>query len=76
MRVYNFRPGFMKPATGQKNVKTYYKLSVRPIHCLTGFFLNQVSTMQQVGKAMINSVFKGYNQRILEIKDIKPLAGQ
>lgn len=43
---------------------------------LNWLFPNQVSTMQQVGKAMINSVLKGYYKPVLEIKDIKLLAEQ
>jgi hypothetical protein len=35
---------------------------------------NQVSTMREVGIAMINSVLKGYPKQILEISDINALA--
>jgi hypothetical protein len=35
---------------------------------------NQVSTMSDVGLAMINSVLKGYPKQVLEIKDINSLA--
>ncbi|MBN2350010.1 MAG: NAD-dependent epimerase/dehydratase family protein [Bacteroidales bacterium] len=71
---YNFRPGFMKPTEGQKNVKSFYKFigSIYPV--LKVLFPNQVSTMREVGLAMINSVLKGYPKQILEIKDIKILA--
>lgn len=73
-KVYNFRPGFMKPIKGQKNVKGGYKLisALSPL-----FFLlmpNNSSTMSQVGLAMINAVLKGYSKQILEVKDIKLLA--
>jgi hypothetical protein len=36
----------------------------------------QVSTLKEVGQAMINSVLKGYSKSILEIKDIKILAAE
>jgi hypothetical protein len=62
---YNFRPGFMKPTEGQKNVKGYY---------LSTLFPSQTSTLHEVGQAMINSVTKGYPKQTLEIKDIKLLA--
>lgn len=75
-QVYNFRPGFMQPIPGQKNVKTYYKTIGRLYPVLRWLFPNQVSTMQQVGKALINSVLIGYNKPILEINDIKLLAEQ
>ena len=72
--VYNFRPGFMKPTPGQKNVKSYYKIISWLYPVLRAVFPNQVSTMGEVGQAMINSVLKGYSKQILEIKDIKVLA--
>ena len=72
--VYNFRPGFMKPTPGQKNVKSYYKIISWLYPVLRVVFPNQVSTMGEVGQAMINSVLKGYSKQILEIKDIKVLA--
>jgi uncharacterized protein YbjT (DUF2867 family) len=73
-KVYNFRPGFMKPSEGQKNVKSYYKIIGSLYPFLKLIFPNQVSTLSQVGQAMINSVLKGYSSQILEIKDIKSLA--
>jgi hypothetical protein len=73
-KVYNFRPGFMKPTKGQQNIKSYYKVISWLYPFLHTVFPNQTSTMGEVGLAMINSVLKGYPKRILEIKDIKALA--
>jgi uncharacterized protein YbjT (DUF2867 family) len=73
-RVYNFRPGFMRPTPGQQNVKWYYKFIGWLYPPMRLFFPNQVSTMRDVGLAMINSVVKGYPKQILEIKDINSLA--
>jgi uncharacterized protein YbjT (DUF2867 family) len=73
-RVYNFRPGFMKPTAGQKNIKSYYKAIGWLYPGLVILFPNQVSTLREVGLAMINSVLKGYPKQVLEIKDIKALA--
>ncbi|MDN3547450.1 NAD-dependent epimerase/dehydratase family protein [Mucilaginibacter aquaedulcis] len=74
-KVYNFRPGFMKPTAGQKNVKSFYKImgSLYPLFLF--LFPNNVSTMREVGLAMINSVLKGYPNQLLEVKDVKKLAG-
>jgi uncharacterized protein YbjT (DUF2867 family) len=73
-KVYNFRPGLMKPTPGQKNIKGFYKV----IKVLYPFFHlimpGQTSTLKEVGLAMINSVVKGYPKSILEISDIKDLA--
>src|SRR5258705_8688867 len=73
-KVYNFRPGFMKATAGQKNIKSYYKFIGWLYPLFRVLFPNQVSTMSEVGLAMINSVLKGYSKQILEIKDIKSLA--
>jgi len=73
-KVYNFRPGFMKATPGQRNIKSYYKYIGWLYPLLRVLFPNQVSTMSEVGLAMINSVIKGYPKQILEIKDIKLLA--
>jgi hypothetical protein len=73
-RVYNFRPGFMRPTPGQKNIKWYYKLIGSLYPLLRALIPNHVSTLSEVGLAMINSVLKGYPKQVLEIEDIKLLA--
>lgn len=75
-KVYNFRPGFMKPTHGQKNVKGYYKIIGGMYPLFHILFPNNVSTMAQVGQAMINSVLKGYPKQVLEVADIKLLAAE
>lgn len=68
---YNFRPGFMKPFKGQKNVKWFF----RPIIWIfPHIFSSQSLTLSEVGRAMINTVVKGYPKQVLEIQDIKELA--
>ncbi len=74
-KVYNLRPGFMRPTDGQKNIKGYYSAIGRLYPVLRTLFPNHVSTMREVGLAMINSVLKGYPKTVLEIRDIKALAG-
>lgn len=68
--VYNFRPAFMKPSKGAKNVKGIYKI----INTLFPFFRLFSSTffltLEEVGKAMINVTVKGYEKKVLETKDI------
>jgi uncharacterized protein YbjT (DUF2867 family) len=73
-KAYNFRPGFMKATPGQKNIKSYYKFIAWMYPFLRILVPSQVSTMRDVGLAMINSVRKGYPKQILEIKDINALA--
>jgi hypothetical protein len=73
-QVYNFRPGFMKPTPGQRNIKFNYKAIGWLYPFLSLILPNQVSTLRDVGRAMINSVLKGYPKQVLEIKDINALA--
>jgi uncharacterized protein YbjT (DUF2867 family) len=70
---YNFRPGAMLPFAGQKNWKSVYKFIVKIIKAISP---KNVLTMQEVGRAMINAVTIGYPKRVLEIADIKQLAGK
>jgi len=68
---YNFRPGFMKPVIGQKNVKSFFKPFIWLIPKL---FPGSSLTLNEVGQAMINAVLRGYSKSVLEVKDIKTLA--
>lgn len=72
--VYNFRPGFMRATPGQRNIKSYYNLIGWAYPLLHRLLPNQVSTLTDVGTAMINSVLQGYPKQVLEIKDINALA--
>lgn len=73
-QVHNFRPGFMKPTPGQRNILSFYKAIGWLYPLLHLLFPNQVSTMRDVGLAMIKSVLLGYPKQVLEIKDINSLA--
>lgn len=72
--VYNFRPGFMKPTPGQRNIKGYYKLIGWLYPILHAIAPNQASTLSEVALAMINVTLRGYPKTVLEIKDINVLA--
>jgi uncharacterized protein YbjT (DUF2867 family) len=72
--VYNFRPGFMKPTPGQRNIKGYYKLVGWLYPILRTVAPYQASTLSDVGRAMINVTLRGYPKSVLEIKDINALA--
>ncbi|KOS07527.1 hypothetical protein AM493_16850 [Flavobacterium akiainvivens] len=75
-KVYNFRPGFMKPTAGQQNVKTFYRIMGAMSGLMKLLFPKISGTVAQVGQAMINSVTKGYDKQVLEVADIKNLAAQ
>ncbi|HEX7691821.1 MAG TPA: epimerase [Sediminibacterium sp.] len=69
--AYNFRPGFMKPVKGQKNVKgLFYPI----IWLFPKLFPSKSLTLEQVGHAMIHSVTKGYPVKTLEVEDIRKMS--
>jgi nucleoside-diphosphate-sugar epimerase len=73
-KVYNFRPGFMKPVKGQKNLKYYYKI-IGGLYPVIRFLMPSfANTLNELGKAMINCVIKGYSKQILEIEDIRKIS--
>ncbi|SDR95398.1 NAD dependent epimerase/dehydratase family protein [Mucilaginibacter mallensis] len=73
-RVYNFRPGYMHPTKGLKNVLPYYKYMSWLYPFVRRFFPQFVSTLAELGQAMINVVLIGYDKPVLEVKDIVKLA--
>lgn len=73
-RVFNFRPGFMRPTKGQRNVKGFYRMIGKLYPLLQALMPNQVSTMSDVGRAMIHSVLRGCQKQKLEVRDINLLA--
>jgi uncharacterized protein YbjT (DUF2867 family) len=74
--VYNFRPAFMKPTKGAKNIKGIYKIINFLYPVLRPFSKTFFLTLQEVGKAMINVTANGYEKNILETKDILLLSNR
>ncbi len=69
-RVYAFRPGLLHPTKGLKNTLGYYKYLgwiYYPLRIVAPRF---VSTLRELGLAMINAAVKGYPKNILEVSDI------
>ena len=73
-RAYMFRPGFMKPTPGQKNVKSFYKYIAWIYPIGRALYPAGFCTLREVGLAMINAVGKGYPKQILDVSDIVELA--
>jgi uncharacterized protein YbjT (DUF2867 family) len=73
-QAYMFRPAFMKATAGQKNLKSYYKLFAWLYPIGRALYPAGFCTLQEVGRAMINAVSRGYPRKILEVKDIVKLA--
>ena len=74
--VYAFRPGLLHPSDELKNVNKYYRLVSWLYPVLRTLFPGAASTLKELGDAMINSVTKGYEKDILEVRDIVKLAGR
>lgn len=72
--AYMFRPGFMFPTEGLKNTLKYYRYFNWMYPALRRFFPKYVSTLKELGLAMIHVITKGYHKSVLEVKDIVDLA--
>ncbi|KAA3436845.1 Rossmann-fold NAD(P)-binding domain-containing protein [Rufibacter hautae] len=72
--VYNFRPAFLEPTPGMKNTSTYYKYIGWLAPVVRTLAPRYISTLQDLGKAMVYVSTKGYHKPILEVPDIKALA--
>ena len=73
-QAYMLRPGIILPTKGLKNTNTFYKITNPLFPVFRLLFPKYISSLKEIGLAMINSVNKGYNKPILEIEDIIKLA--
>jgi len=72
--VYNFRPAMIEPTPGLSNTISIYKTFSWIVPFFNRFFPKSICRLEQVGKAMINALAKGYSKHTLEVEDIKKLA--
>lgn len=72
--AYMFRPGYMHPTKGLKNVLKLYAVFSWMYPLLRKLFPKFVCTLKELGLAMIHTVTKGYPEKVLEVKDIVLLA--
>lgn len=75
-RSFAVRPGYLHPTPGLKNVNPYYKYITWTYPALRKLFPKKVSTLKELGLAMIHAVSKGYEKKILEVEDIQILANR
>jgi hypothetical protein len=68
--VFAFRPAFMKPTKGQKNVPAFYKYILWLYPVLHAIFPHYFGTLSDVGLAMINCTKSDAKKKVLEAKDI------
>src|SRR5580700_4770815 len=66
-QVYAFRPGYIHPTKGLKRTLAGYKYITWFYPLGRVFFPNMVSTLAEIGQAMIRTVTQGYDKKILEV---------
>lgn len=69
---YNFRPGLMQPDKEQVHL-TGYNRYARLMYPVVSLFMKGC-TIQEIARAMIAAVVKGYPKKTLEVADIRLLA--
>ena len=69
-QVFAFRPGYMHPTKGLKNTLSSYKYMSWMYPFYRAVFPRFVSTLAELGLAMINVTLYGYEKQVLEVKDI------
>lgn len=74
--TYDFRPGMLKPSTGQKHVLKAYTYLGWLYPVVKTLFPKAACTIREMAKAMIAVSLKGYERRNIEVSDIVKLAGQ
>lgn len=73
--AFAFRPAFILPTPGLTRTYRAYKV-LAPLYPLLKLLMPRfVCTMRELGLAMINAALKGYDRRVVEVEDIKTLAG-
>jgi uncharacterized protein YbjT (DUF2867 family) len=72
--VYLFRPGMLKPTKGLRNTLPAYRWLAWLIPVFEALAPSSVTSLKQLGQAMIHVVTRGYDKNILEVSDIKKLS--
>jgi hypothetical protein len=70
-KVYLFRPGYLQPTPGLSNTLKFYKYISWLYPFMKQVTPGYVSTLKELGLAMIYCALFGYDKNILEVKDIK-----
>ena len=74
--AYNFRPGVLTPTKGLKNTLKYYHYLGWLLPIIEKVFPRFISTLRELGQAMIGALLIGYEAKVLEVTDIKKLAAR
>jgi len=74
IQAFMFRPGLIQPTKGLTHSYFFYKLVNPLIPLLRLLFPKYVTTLREIGLAMIEVVNEGYAKQIVEVNDIVILA--
>lgn len=69
-QAYMFRPGFLRATSGQRHVLSYYKYFGWVYPALRTLAPKFVSTLAELGQAMLRVTQRGYPKPVLEVPDI------
>jgi hypothetical protein len=75
-QVFAFRPGYLHPTPGLKNVLKLYRYIGWLYPVLKKLFPNSGTLLSELGQAMINVTRFGYDKKVLEVSDIETVAGR
>jgi hypothetical protein len=73
-KAYNFRPGVIRPTKGLKNTLSFYKYLGWLLPIIGFFAPKYITSLKELGLAMINATINGNEKQVLEVKDILALA--
>ncbi|RYU83240.1 Rossmann-fold NAD(P)-binding domain-containing protein [Hymenobacter persicinus] len=73
-QAYMFRPGMLRPTPGQQHVLSYYKYFGWLYPVLRTLTPRFVSTLAELGRAMLTVTRRGYAKPVLEVPDIVAVA--
>lgn len=77
LRAYMFRPGIIQPLHGVRSktrlYQFFYTLAAPLFPVFRAIFPQQITTTEQVGKAMLIVASRGSDKKLLESKDIATL---
>lgn len=75
-QAYMFRPGYMQPTNGLRNSLKFYRYVSWSYPFLRTVFPGFVSTLRELGQAMIKASKIGSEKSVLEVRDIVALAAR
>ncbi len=72
--MYAFRPGYIHPTKGLKRTNPLIKWVSWLYPILRILFPNSACTLKELGLSMIHCASRGYDKKIVEVKDILVLS--